>query len=47
MAAGECFRHSIWLLASKSFGMLTIILFAAGLVCFAFFFKSIEYFEKI
>jgi len=27
--------------------MLTIILFAAGLVCFALFFKSIDYFEKI
>jgi len=27
--------------------MLTIILFATGLVCFALFFKSIDYFEKI
>jgi len=27
--------------------MLTIILFAAGLVCFVLFFKTIDYFEKI
>jgi len=27
--------------------MLTIILLVAGLLCFALFFKSIDYFEKI
>jgi len=31
----------------KDVVMLTIILFAAGLICFALFFKSIDYFEKI
>jgi hypothetical protein len=27
--------------------MLTAILFLAGLICFALFFKSIDFFEKI
>ena len=40
-------RHPIWRYAGKSHIMLTIILFAAGLACFALFFKSIDYFEKI
>jgi hypothetical protein len=31
----------------KNSAMLTIILFLAGLVCFALFFKAIDYFEKI
>jgi hypothetical protein len=41
------FRHPFWLLAGKLSVMLTVILFAAGLLCFALFFKSIDYFEKI
>jgi hypothetical protein len=41
------FRHPIWRFAGKFPGMLTIILFAAGLVCFVLFFKTIDYFEKI
>jgi hypothetical protein len=40
-------RHPIWRHGCKFHGMLTIILFATGLVCFALFFKSIDYFEKI
>jgi hypothetical protein len=47
MAAGWVFRHLIWPFASKSIGMLTIVLFAGGLLCFALFFKAIDYFEKI
>lgn len=27
--------------------MITIILFLAGLVCFALFYKSVDYFENI
>jgi hypothetical protein len=31
----------------KSFVMLTIILIIAALICFAVFFKSIDFFDKI
>jgi hypothetical protein len=47
MAAVCVIRHSFWRSGCKSIGMLTIILFASGLVCFALFFKAIDYFEKI
>jgi hypothetical protein len=40
-------RHPIWRFRGKSHYMVTIILFASGLICFALFFKSIDYFEKI
>ncbi len=47
-----CFRifclHEIQIIDSlKIENMLTMILFASGLICFALFFKSIDYFEKI
>jgi hypothetical protein len=32
---------------AENHAMLTVILFVAGLVCFALFFKTIDYFEKI
>jgi len=32
---------------TKSNSMMTFILISAGLLCFALFFKSVDYFEKI
>jgi len=45
--AGPCrvFRHLFWLLPEKT--MLTVLLLLAGLVCFAIFFKAIDFFDKI
>jgi hypothetical protein len=40
---GSMFNYQTY----KSLIMLTIILFAAGLICFWLFFKSIDWFEKI
>lgn len=49
MAAGKAsgLRHLFWLYRGKSSIMLTAVYFLIGLVCFALFFKSIDFFEKM
>jgi hypothetical protein len=41
-------RHFFWQYSAvKNENMLTLLLFAAGFICFWFFFKSVDWFEKI
>jgi len=41
-----CYKIQI-ILSQQKKNMLTILLLAAGLICFWFFFKTVDWFEKI
>jgi len=39
--------HALCLFRNKIIAMMTIELFGAALICFAIFYKAIDFFEKI